>query len=138
LNITQSITQTIYEQIADALVEDGYIILENFLPTELTQQLYQHVSSLTEQQFKAAGMGRNNDLHLNREIRNDQTRWLADEIPCEQAYLTVMDKCRRQLNQNLFLGLHDYESTFPIMLRAVIINAIPMHLKVNQTVLSPQ
>ena len=112
MNITQSITQTIYDQIADALVKDGYIILENFLPTELTQQLYQHVSTLPKQQFKPAGIGRNNDLQLNQEIRNDQTRWLADETPCEHTYLAIMDECRRQLSQNLFLGLHDYEAHF--------------------------
>jgi len=112
LNITESITQTVYDQIANALVEDGYIILENFLPSKLTQQLYQHVSTLPKQQFKPAAIGRNNDRQLNQEIRSDQTRWLSDETPCEQTYLTVMDECRRQLNQNLFLGLHDYEAHF--------------------------
>jgi SM-20-related protein len=112
LNITESVTQTIYDQIADALVEDGYIILENFLPTELAQQLYQHVSTLAKQEFKPAGIGRNNNLHLNQEIRNDQIRWLSDEIPSEHTYLAIMDECRRQLNRKLFLGLHDYEAHF--------------------------
>lgn len=112
LNITESITQTTHDQIADALVEDGYIILKNYLSIELTQQLYQHVSTLPEQEFKPAAIGRNNNRQLNQEIRSDQTRWLSDETPCEQTYLAVMDKCRRQLNQNLFLGLHDYEAHF--------------------------
>jgi len=101
-----------YDLIANALNDDGYIVLPKFLPDELTEQLYQHVSTIPEQEFKVAGIGRNQSFQLNDKIRSDRTRWLSSFDPVEQAYLSIMDDCRQQLNQQLFLGLRDYEAHF--------------------------
>ena len=106
------LSNTLYDTIADALVQDGCIILPDFLPDNLTQQLYQHVSKLPSQRFKAAGIGRNSEQQLNQQIRNDQTCWLSNESVPEQGYLAIMEECRHQLNQRLFLGLFDYEAHF--------------------------
>ncbi len=106
------LSNTLYDSIADALVQDGCIILPNFLPDNLTQQLYQHVSQLPAEQFKSAGIGRNNEQQLNQQIRNDHTCWLSNKSVPEQDYLAIMEECRHQLNQRLFLGLFDYEAHF--------------------------
>ena len=105
---------TNYDLIADALFNEGAIVLPNFLPAALNQQLFDYVSSLSAQSFKPAGIGRNNDMQLNQQVRNDQTRWLSNKRPIEQSYLTIMDECRLQLNHRLFLGLFDYEAQFAI------------------------
>ena len=106
------LTEAVYDQIADALAEDGYIILPNFLADDMTEQLYQHVTKLPDKQFKMAGIGRNDDHLVKQQVRNDQTSWLSSHSSVEQAYLAVMDECRNQLNQRLFLGLFDYEAHF--------------------------
>jgi len=106
------LTDAVYDQIADALADEGCIILPNFLAVEITQQLYQYISQLPAQQFKAAGIGRHDDHQLKTQVRNDNTRWLANDSLAEQAYLSVMEECREQLNRRLFLGLFDYEAHF--------------------------
>ena len=106
------LTERVYDQIADALAQDGCIILPDFLPAELTWQLYQHVSNLPTQQFKTAGIGRHNEQQLNHKIRNDKTSWLSNDTLAEQNYLSIMEECRSQLNQRLFMGLFDYEAHF--------------------------
>jgi len=106
------LSEEIVDQIADSLAQDGYIILPNFLTDDVTQQLYQHVHSLPKEQFKPAGIGRNNELHLNQQIRNDHTHWLSNGSSAEQVYLSIMDECRLQLNRRLFLSLVDYEAHF--------------------------
>jgi len=106
------LTEAVYDQIADALAQDGCIILPSFLTDNMTQLLYQHVTSLPGEQFKTAGIGRNDDRLVKQKVRNDQTSWLSTNSSVEQAYLSVMEECRKQLNQRLFLGLFDYEAHF--------------------------
>lgn len=107
-----TLSESLYDQIADALAQDGCIILPNFLPDEMTHQLTQYVGDLPKQQFKAAGIGRNDERQLKQQVRNDTTRWLSNDSIAEQNYLAVMEECRHQLNQRLYLGLFDYEAHF--------------------------
>ncbi|MFW5426472.1 MAG: 2OG-Fe(II) oxygenase [Methylophagaceae bacterium] len=101
-----------YENIAETLTKEGVIILPNFLATKATEQLYQHVSTLPEDRFNSAGIGRDNSFQVNHEIRNDVMLWLDGKESCEHVYLTAMDSLRNQLNEKLFLGLFDYEAHY--------------------------
>ncbi len=100
--------------ISNELADKGYIILPDFLPNALTEHLYQHVSTLPTDQFGQAGIGRNNNLQVNQQIRSDLTHWLTEESDCEQAYLLAMDKLRKQFNEQLFLSLFDYEAHYSL------------------------
>jgi SM-20-related protein len=106
------INSALLDTIADTLVKTGIIVIADFLPKKLTSALYNFVTSLTDSEFKQAGIGRQNDLQLNTQIRSDQTRWLNQNSEPEQAYLIIMEQLRHQLNEHLFLGLKDYESHF--------------------------
>jgi len=79
LNNSAQLTEAVYDQIADTLANEGCIILPNFLPADITQQLYQHVTKLPNEQFKTAGIGRNDDRQLKQQVRNDQTSWLSND-----------------------------------------------------------
>ncbi|MFT7234448.1 MAG: SM-20-related protein [Methylophagaceae bacterium] len=98
--------------IAETLSEQGYIILTEFIKPTLTQQLYQHVSTLPESAFNTAKVGRLQSVQQLDTVRNDKTRWLSNAHPIEQAYLNAMDTLKTQLNRKLFLGLRDYEAHF--------------------------
>ncbi len=100
------------ESICDALVESGKIVLTDFLSEALTTALYQHVTQLADSDFNDAAIGRQTDLQLNQDIRNDKTRWLTQDSAAEQGYLAIMEQLRQYLNQQLFLGLNEYESHF--------------------------
>jgi SM-20-related protein len=106
------INSALLDTIADTLVKTGIIVIADFLPKKLTSALYNFVTSLPDSEFKQAGIGRQNDLQLNTQIRSDQTRWLNQNSEPEQAYLIIMEQLRHQLNERLFLGLKDYESHF--------------------------
>lgn len=101
-----------YSFICDALSKDGYIVLDDFIDVNLTQQLYQHVTELPETVFNTAKVGRQQSTQKLELIRNDKTVWLSETHPIEQAYLDAMDELKMLLNRQLFLGLRDFEAHF--------------------------
>lgn len=110
--LTLDLQQGLHDQIADALVDTGYIILPSALPETLTSELYLHLQALNDQQFQRAGVGREQDHQLHGGIRRDQIRWLGRQQTIEAEYLDWMEDLREGLNRRLFMGLFDYEAHF--------------------------
>lgn len=100
------------QSIAGQLAEQGYAIINNALPDELTQQLYQRVTTLAPEAFKPAGIGRSQAHRLDESYRRDQIHWLDSSDPAQSRYLAWMEMLRQGINQQLFMGLFDYESHF--------------------------
>lgn len=98
--------------IADVLAEQGYLIIKDFLPQALVEQLYDHVTALPETAFQSAKVGRQQSSQQLDTVRNDRTVWLSEDHPVEQAYLEAMAELQMQLNHQLFLGLRDFEAHF--------------------------
>ncbi|MDB2705783.1 2OG-Fe(II) oxygenase [Pseudomonadota bacterium] len=101
-----------FEYIATALTHKGYCILPQVLPEAITLSLAQRVITLTDEQFSAAGIGRNNKHHLNKSIRNDETYWLTDEDKFDKQYLDWMEQLRIEINQRLYMGLFKFEAHY--------------------------
>lgn len=93
----------------DALADQGYVIIENFLPSHEAAALYNYAAGLNEPDWNIAGIGREQQHTLNTRVRSDQIRWLHPEVPAEAIYLNTMDNLRTRLNRRLFMGLFDYE-----------------------------
>lgn len=106
------LTPGLYDRIADALVERGYIILPSALPETLGHSLRRRVQTLNRRFFHRAGIGREQNHQLHGGIRRDQIRWLGDQSPVEAEYLAWMEELRKGLNRRLFMGLFDYEAHF--------------------------
>jgi len=104
--------QSVFHTISDKLVQDGYIILEDILDKTLTQALYKRIQSLKSTDLSEASIGRGSQHHNNSNIRSDKTIWLDGDEENEKAYLLWMDNLKQELNQALYLGLHDYETHF--------------------------
>ena len=104
--------EALYDQIADALVDKGYIILPSALPETTSRLLYQHLDSFSPRQMQPAGIGREQDHQLKGDIRRDQIRWLGRQHSAEAEYLDWMADLREGLNRRLFMGLFDYEAHF--------------------------
>lgn len=101
-----------YDQIADALVEQGYILLDHSQPTELVQQLQQRLITFNNDQLIQGGIGRDTLHQKNLQIRADKIHWLETNNTVDQQYLLWMDELRTALNRRLFLGLFDYEAHY--------------------------
>lgn len=107
------------DAVADALVAQGYLILDNCLPESLLNGLLNHFNQLRENEFKAAGVGRQTDFQLQETIRSDKIHWITStETFTEKStettaeFLQWMDSLRVGINRRLFMGLFDYESHF--------------------------
>lgn len=106
-------SESLLDQIADALAGPGFIILDQPLPVSLINGL---IDNLLAQQaeFKLAGVGRQGDYQRNQDIRGDAIQWLEPGDLAVTEFLRWMDKLRLGINQRLFLGLFDYECHYAV------------------------
>ena len=104
--------EKLYSTITDALVENGYIVIENALEKELSSKLLN--SAKNETDFKRAGISGAGDLHLDNERRRDKIHWLDKSDEAQKEFLEFADGLREYLNRSLYLGLSYYESHFAI------------------------
>ncbi|MCH1923540.1 2OG-Fe(II) oxygenase [Shewanella sp. C32] len=100
------------DTIADALVSDGYLILRDVLPQQLTEALRLRVEEAPVEDFRFAAIGRGGEQQLNHDIRSDRIRWLEPSSEPDSGYTMFMESLREGLNQRLFMGLFDYESHY--------------------------
>lgn len=106
------LTPALLDTIADAIVANGYVILPNALPADLTEALRLRVEQAPADDFRLAAIGRGAEQQLNQQIRSDRIRWLTKDSEPDAHYLALMDSLRQGLNQRLFMGLFDYESHY--------------------------
>ena len=104
--------ENLYAQITDALVDDGYVIIENALSENLCSSLL--TFSKNQNTFKQAGISGRNDLHLDSTKRSDKTLWIDEDASVQSEYLAFCNGLKEYLNQTLYLGLSYYESHFAI------------------------
>lgn len=105
-------TELVFDQIADALVETGYVVVPLALPPNISEALFLRIASFENAGFQAAGVGRAEEFQLNPFVRKDEIRWLSVNDPVEASYLAWMEHLRVGLNRRLFMGLFDYEAHF--------------------------
>ncbi len=98
--------------IADALVEQGYWVVDDALPKTLLNLLLIHFNQLQSDEFKTAGIGRQTDFQVQETIRSDKIHWIQPISEVTADFLQWMDSLRIGLNRRLFMGLFDYESHF--------------------------
>ena len=95
-----------------ALAQNGYTIVPDFLPHEVTSALLAECQDLYHQgKTHTAGIGRGSRHRVLSAVRNDQVVWLDSThlSPAQAIYWQAMEDLRQQLNRTYFLGLVDYE-----------------------------
>lgn len=99
----------VLSDIIDQVAEHSYCIIDDFLPPQRSQALYQYAQQLPAQYWNLASIGRQQSQTVNTMVRNDRIYWLIPEEPRHKDYLGIMDELRHEFNRELFLGLFDYE-----------------------------
>lgn len=97
-------------KIIDALVDDGFIVVDNFLEKDLLKDLKKEFED--KRNFKQAGISASNDLHIDNNRRRDKILWLDTIKESESRYLNIMDELQQNLNRYLYLGIQYYEAHF--------------------------
>jgi SM-20-related protein len=95
--------------IASALHDKGYIVLPGVFEASMLNALFVHLHALEDGDFRRAGVGREDDHHVNPFIRKDEVCWLSRQDGPLCAYFDWAEALRLWLNRRLFLGLFDYE-----------------------------
>lgn len=104
-----------FDDIVEAVVERGYAVCHDFLPTGQIQALLQRAQALrADEELQRAGIGRGAEFHTNRFVRQDRIHWLSGEDATEQLFLEPMAELRLAVNRALFMGLFDYEAHFAL------------------------
>jgi len=104
--------ETLYSNIADNLVKNGYIIVEEALNIELNKTLFSICQDETG--FKKAGISGAGAMHLDSLKRSDSIRWLDEDMQAQSEFLDFAKGLQIYLNRHLYLGLNYYESHFAI------------------------
>lgn len=102
-----------FQAVVNALQAQGFWHGEAVLPKALTENLLAELQTRRAQkQLQRAGVGRAQQFQLDDATRRDSIYWLDGASVAQRDYLQLMDELRLYLNQNLFLGLHDFETHF--------------------------
>jgi SM-20-related protein len=102
----------VFEAIAADLLEKGYSIKPNAVPTNLLGGLRQQLLNMPSHQFDPAGVGRQQAHTVNSFIRSDAISWIERETVAGEDWLNWAAELQRYLNRRLFLGLFSFESHF--------------------------
>lgn len=102
----------IFDSIVDGLAEKGYAVADSFLSqAEVDAILATAEFKHGIDQFKKAGIGKNQGLQINESIRGDYIHWLDKNTASAPAkvYLDRLQELIQYINRTLFLSLKDYE-----------------------------
>jgi len=99
------------DQAADALAGHGWFWRADAMSSGDVAALAADLEELIEaDRLKRAGIGRERDFQLDRDIRRDWIFWLGRQRPAHAAFLAHAEQIRLALNRRLFLALFEFEA----------------------------
>jgi len=100
------------DQLCLALVNQGYCVLDDAVPSALLQSLQLQATGLPRAQLRRAGTGREQQHQLDARVRSDLVHWLQPGTVASNGYLEFAERLREGMNSRLYLGLFDYEAHY--------------------------
>lgn len=96
---------------ADGLAGSGWFVAQHAVPPSLVDALAADLNGLVEtDRLVRAGIGRERDWQLDRDVRRDWIFWLTRQRPAQSVFLDWAEELRLQLNSRLFLALFEFEA----------------------------
>ncbi len=100
----------ISEESLTHLQEQDWVLLENFFPESLLQDLLQRAQTLwSEGQFQAAKVGRGAEQQQATDIRSDWTHWVDLRDPIYSQLAQSIQGLQNDLNRSFYLGAQSFE-----------------------------
>ncbi|HEX4910390.1 MAG TPA: 2OG-Fe(II) oxygenase [Permianibacter sp.] len=97
-------------QIAAQLRQQDYLVIPDAIAPDAVAALRQELLQFRELgRLQPAAIGHGNGRQLATQTRSDLTCWLTGETQVQQRWLAAMEDLRQVLNQQLMLGLVEYE-----------------------------
>ena len=104
--------EAIFENIVDDLVNKGYSIQLNNLPAFIVDALLRCQATISEEEYKTAGIGRADDFQHATEVRGDEICWITGSTEEGKLWLSWCEALQKYINRTLFMGLFSFESHF--------------------------
>jgi SM-20-related protein len=104
--------QSHFEEVIASFLEKRVGISNQFLPLDLAEQLKANLVALYQKEaMKLAGIGNDNQLNHNKQIRSDKIYWLdsTSNNPAETEFFNLIDGFVAYLNQTCYTGIHSHE-----------------------------
>lgn len=98
--------------IVSGLYSSGYVALDHVFDDNYLTCLLKELIDLKPEDFRPAGIGRDDEFQKNRFVRNDRIHWLEGDETFLSSYRTWAESLRLAVNRRLFLGLYEYECMF--------------------------
>lgn len=105
-------SQELYSKITDALVQDGYIVINNAINPQLTSDLLNLAKK--SKNFRRAAISRATSKQINPEKRRDKILWMDYDNGVQSQFLDFSNGLKDYLNRELFMCITYYESHFAI------------------------
>ena len=105
------------KNILNDLEQQGWSVQKHFFTTELIQHLKETLTSFRQQGIlKQAGIGRENNFHIEQSIRSDEISWFDEENlnESQKIYLSITQQLQNAINQHFYLGLFELEVHFAL------------------------
>lgn len=104
-------------QLADNIHRQGFHLVDDFLDQNSANALRTTAQQLAKShQYQNAKIGGHGQASSNPDIRRDQLHWLDErsDNPAIASYFQAIKSISNTLNQQLFLGLMDFETHFAL------------------------
>lgn len=111
-----ALSSTALTGLLDDLAENGWAIVRQALPADLTLELAQECRQRSNiGVLQPAGVGHGSGHGVQESVRGDYIQWLEpnQSAACDR-YLDMLEDLRNQLNRAFYLGLVDYEGHFAL------------------------
>jgi len=105
------------ENILNNLQQQGWSVEENFFSLDFIKKLKDTLTSLRDKgKLTEAGIGRENNFHIEQSIRSDEISWFDENNlnEVQKKYLSIMQQLQDAVNQHFYLGLFEFEVHFAL------------------------
>lgn len=106
-----------WEAVADAIAENDYCCINDYLNTQEVQALIADITALRQaDSFKKAGIGADQNFTVQKEVRGDFIKWLSLKTAAGPAlsFLHRIAHIQQLLSRLLFIPLKDFECHYAI------------------------
>jgi SM-20-related protein len=105
------------ERLIAGLTDEDYALFPGFLRDSVTAEVRREMDHFRGAgRFRPAGIGKGAETRREQETRGDGIHWLEPEdlTPVQTKLAAIFSSVRESLNENLFLGLWDWEGHYAI------------------------
>ncbi len=109
--------EAVFDRCSQHISNDNYSVIDQFLTSEEVSDILVGVENkYSQDKFKKAGVGQNDDYNNTSQVRGDLIYWIDSQkvFELKRRFLPYLNKFITHLNQKCFLSIKDYEMHYSV------------------------